>query len=45
VAQEGFERWDTLERRLQRLEAAVSQHDSAAVRSLIAVGPQSIPVP
>jgi FlaA1/EpsC-like NDP-sugar epimerase len=45
VAQEGFERWDTLERRLQRLEAAVSQHDSAAVRSLIAVGSQSIPVP
>ena len=35
VAQEGFEPWSPLEQRLQRLEAAVSQHDSAAVRMLV----------
>jgi len=35
VAEERYEPWSTLERRLQRLEAAVSQHDSAEVRRLV----------
>jgi FlaA1/EpsC-like NDP-sugar epimerase len=35
VAQEGFEPWASLERRLQRLEAAVSQYDAAQVRQLV----------
>jgi hypothetical protein len=35
VAVEGYEPWGSLEARLQRLEAAVSQHDGAAVRRLI----------
>jgi FlaA1/EpsC-like NDP-sugar epimerase len=41
VAVEGFEGWGSLEARVQRLEAAVSQHDSATVRSLVAGGPGS----
>jgi hypothetical protein len=32
---ERFEAWSSLETRVQRLEAAVSQHDGAAVRRLI----------
>jgi FlaA1/EpsC-like NDP-sugar epimerase len=39
VSLEGFERWPALEQRLQLLEAAVSQHDAAAVRSLISAAP------
>jgi FlaA1/EpsC-like NDP-sugar epimerase len=35
VAVEGYEAWPTLEARLQRLEAAVSQHDGAGVRRLV----------
>jgi FlaA1/EpsC-like NDP-sugar epimerase len=35
VAVERFEAWSSLETRVQRLEAAVSQHDGAAVRRLI----------
>jgi FlaA1/EpsC-like NDP-sugar epimerase len=38
VAQEGFEPWPSLEPRLQRLEAAVSQHDGEAVRGILAPG-------
>jgi len=35
TAHEGFVPWSELEPRLQRLEAAVSQHDSQAVRQLL----------
>jgi FlaA1/EpsC-like NDP-sugar epimerase len=35
VAEEGHEPWASLEVRLQRLEAAVSQHDAAEVRRLV----------
>jgi FlaA1/EpsC-like NDP-sugar epimerase len=35
VAQESFEPWAAMEQRLQRLEAAVSQHDGAGVRRLL----------
>ncbi len=35
VAVEGYEPWGSLEARLQRLEAAVSQHDGGGVRRLI----------
>jgi FlaA1/EpsC-like NDP-sugar epimerase len=35
VAVEGFETWPLLQMRLQRLEAAVSQHDGAGVRRLV----------
>lgn len=38
VAQEGFEPWPSLEPQLQRLEAAVSQHDGEAVRGILAPG-------
>ena len=41
VAVEGFESWSTLEPRLQRLEAAVSQHDGAGVRELLVPEPQT----
>jgi hypothetical protein len=34
-AVEGFQRWSQLEPVLQRLEAAVSQHDARAVRDLV----------
>ncbi len=34
-AVEGFQRWSQLEPMLQRLEAAVSQHDARAVRDLV----------
>ena len=34
-AMESFEPWSRLERRLQRLEAAISQHDAAEVRRLL----------
>jgi FlaA1/EpsC-like NDP-sugar epimerase len=35
VAVEGFEAWESLEARVQRLEAAVSQHDAGGVRKLL----------
>jgi FlaA1/EpsC-like NDP-sugar epimerase len=35
VAVEGFEAWGSLETRVQRLEAAVSQHDAGGVRKLL----------
>jgi FlaA1/EpsC-like NDP-sugar epimerase len=43
VAVEGFEAWESLEARVQRLEAAASQHDASTVRSLVAdvPGPRS----
>jgi FlaA1/EpsC-like NDP-sugar epimerase len=41
VAVEGFEAWESLEARVQRLEAAVSQHDASTVRSLVADVPGS----
>ncbi len=44
VASEGYEPWILLEARLQRLEAAVSQHDGMGVRHLVAAGPQASPV-
>jgi|GEM_PF-3076221 len=34
-AQEAFKAWPQTEERLQRLEAAVSQHDVVAVRRLV----------
>jgi FlaA1/EpsC-like NDP-sugar epimerase len=39
VSLEGFEHWTALEQRLQLLEAAVSQHDAAAVRRLVSAAP------
>jgi FlaA1/EpsC-like NDP-sugar epimerase len=44
VAVEGFEAWSSLETRVQRLEAAVSQHDRKGVRQLVTAEPQSLPV-
>jgi FlaA1/EpsC-like NDP-sugar epimerase len=44
VAVEGHEAWPSLETRLQRLEAAVSQHDGAGVRRLVTAGSQPLPV-
>ena len=44
VAVEGHEAWPSLETRLQRLEAAVSQHDGAGVRRLVTAGPKPLPV-
>jgi FlaA1/EpsC-like NDP-sugar epimerase len=35
-AREGFDAWKRVEHLLQQLEAAVSQHDSKAVRALLA---------
>ena len=35
VAVEGFEAWRSLETRVQRLEAAVSQHDARWVREML----------
>jgi FlaA1/EpsC-like NDP-sugar epimerase len=35
VAVEGFEAWESLETSVQRLEAAVSQHDSESVRHCV----------
>jgi hypothetical protein len=44
VAVEGHEAWPSLETRLQRLEAAVSQHDGAGVRRLVTAGQPPLPV-
>jgi FlaA1/EpsC-like NDP-sugar epimerase len=43
VAVEGFEPWSSLEPRLQRLEAAISQHDGAGVRRLVTADLQRSP--
>jgi FlaA1/EpsC-like NDP-sugar epimerase len=34
-AREGFATWDSVETELQRLEAAVAQHDRSVVRGLV----------
>jgi hypothetical protein len=44
VAVEGFEAWSSLETRVQRLEAAVSQHDGKGVRQLVTAETQTLPI-